>query len=149
MSNWWPLWGSLAWCPIFKLSHYNSFEDAWSSNELHWSSTELQKLDCLTGHRDSKWVWLAQLRRFITVTSWWARWRLKSPATWLFTQPFIRAQIKKKTPKHRVTGLFTKGQWRRKCFHFMKSSYFIYTLWYIKCRQDFVVLHLAWLHNPY
>ena len=31
---------------------------------------------------------------FITVTSKWARWRLKSPASQLFTQPFIRVQIK-------------------------------------------------------
>ena len=27
----------------------------------------------------------------ITVMSWWARWRLKSPALRLFTQPFIQA----------------------------------------------------------
>ena len=26
----------------------------------------------------------------ITVTSWWARWRLKSPVSRLFTQPFIQ-----------------------------------------------------------
>ena len=26
----------------------------------------------------------------ITVTSWWARWRLKSPASRLFTLPFVR-----------------------------------------------------------
>ena len=32
----------------------------------------------------------------ITMTSQWAGWRLKSPASRLFTQPFIRAQIKKK-----------------------------------------------------
>ena len=38
----------------------------------------------------------------ITVTSWWARWRLKSPASRLFTQPFIQAQIKEniKDPRH-------------------------------------------------
>ena len=29
---------------------------------------------------------------FITMTSWWARWRLKSPASRLFTQPFVQAQ---------------------------------------------------------
>ena len=40
----------------------------------------------------------------ITVTSQWARWRLKSPATPFFTQPFIQAQIKI-TQKLRVTGL--------------------------------------------
>ena len=33
---------------------------------------------------------------YITVTSQWARWHLKSPASRLFTQPFIQAQIKKK-----------------------------------------------------
>ena len=31
---------------------------------------------------------------FITVTSLWTRWRLKSLASRLFTQPFIQAQIK-------------------------------------------------------
>ena len=36
------------------------------------------------------------------MTSEWARWRLKSPASRLFTQPFIRAQIKVniKAPRH-------------------------------------------------
>ena len=33
---------------------------------------------------------------FITVTSQWARWRLKSPTSRLFTQAFIQAQIKNK-----------------------------------------------------
>ena len=36
-----------------------------------------------------KWPWI-----IITVTSEWARWRLKSPAYRLFAQPFVRAQIK-------------------------------------------------------
>ena len=40
----------------------------------------------------------------ITVTLLWVRWCLKSPALLLFTQPFIQAQIKKKS-KLRVTGL--------------------------------------------
>ena len=39
----------------------------------------------------------------ITMTSKWARWRLKSPALRLCTQPFIQAQIK--TSKLRLTGL--------------------------------------------
>ena len=48
------------------------------------------------------------------MTSWWVRWRLKSPASRLFTQLFIQAQIKEniKAPRHwplwgklRVTGL--------------------------------------------
>ena len=45
---------------------------------------------------------------FITMTSWWARWRLKSPASQLFTQPFISRCRSKKTSKLRVTGL-TEG----------------------------------------
>ena len=40
------------------------------------------------------------------MTSWWARWRLKSPAPRLFTQLFIQAQIKaQKTSKLRAIGL--------------------------------------------
>ena len=50
----------------------------------------------------------------ITVTSWWVRWRLKSPASPLFTQPFIQAQIKEniKVPRHwPLCGEFTGGRW--------------------------------------
>ena len=38
----------------------------------------------------------------ITMTSWWPRWRLKSPASRLFTQAFIQPQIKEciKAPRH-------------------------------------------------
>ena len=38
----------------------------------------------------------------ITLTSIWPPWRLESPASWLFTQSFIQAQIKKniKAPGH-------------------------------------------------
>ena len=37
-----------------------------------------------------------------TVTSWWARWRLKSSVSRLFTQPFIQAQINENiiAPRH-------------------------------------------------
>ena len=59
-------------------------------------------------------------------------WRLKLPASRLFTQPFIQAQIKENTkaPRHwtlweEFTGdrwiLRTKGQYRGKCFHLMAS----------------------------
>ena len=40
----------------------------------------------------------------ITMASYWARWRLKSPASPLFAQPFIQAQIKENI-KLRITGL--------------------------------------------
>ena len=69
----------------------------------------------------------------ITMTSQWARWRLKSPASPLFTHPFIRAQIKEniRAPRHwPLCGEFTgdrwiprtNGQWRGKCFYLMTSS---------------------------
>ena len=75
----------------------------------------------------------------ITMTSQWARWRLKSPASRLFTQAFIQAQIKEniKAPPHwSLCGEFTgnrwiprtKGQWRGKCFHLMTSSCVVQTL---------------------
>ena len=45
---------------------------------------------------------LDQFQSIITVTSKWALWRLKSPASRLFTQPFDQAQIKEnsKAPRH-------------------------------------------------
>ena len=45
------------------------------------------------------------------MTSQWARWRLKSPASRLFIQPFIHAQIKEniKAPRHwHLCGEFTE-----------------------------------------
>ena len=46
--------------------------------------------------------------------SWWAQWRLKSPASRLFTQPFIHVEIKDniKVPRHWLLwGEFTGGRW--------------------------------------
>ena len=68
------------------------------------------------------------------MASYWERWRLRPPASRLFTQPFIQAQIKEnlKAPRHwPLWGEFTgdrwiprtKGQWRGKCFHLMASSW--------------------------
>ena len=51
---------------------------------------------------------------FITMTSQWPRWRLKSPASQLFTQPFIQTQIKEniKAPRHwPLCGEFTGDRW--------------------------------------
>ena len=65
----------------------------------------------------------------------WAPWHLKSPASRLFTQPFVQAQIKEiiKAPRHwPLWGEFTggdrripraKSQQRGKCFYLMTSSY--------------------------
>ena len=63
------------------------------------------------------------------------RMRLKPPASRVFTQQFIQAQIKEnfKAPRHwPLWGEFagdrwiprTKGQWSGKCFHLMTSSWF-------------------------
>ena len=46
--------------------------------------------------------------------SWWVRWRLKSPASWLFTQPFVQVQIKEniKAPSHwHLCGEPTGDRW--------------------------------------
>ena len=51
---------------------------------------------------------------YITVTSKWARWRLKSPAFQLFTQPYFQTQIKENTkaPRHwPLWGEFTGDRW--------------------------------------
>ena len=51
---------------------------------------------------------------YITMTSQWARWHLKSPALGLFTQPFIQAQIEEniKAPRHwPLWREFTGDRW--------------------------------------
>ena len=71
--------------------------------------------------------------KFTVFQHWFSLWRLKSPVSRLFTQPFIQAQIKEniKAQCHwPLWGEFTgdrwiprtKGQWRGKCFHLMTSS---------------------------
>ena len=50
----------------------------------------------------------------ITGTSKWARWRLKSSVSWLFTQAFVRAQIKEHIIALRhwsLCGEFTGDRW--------------------------------------
>ena len=80
------------------------------------------------------WVWGPNNVADITVMSLCAWWRPKSPASRLFTQPFIQAQIKEnmKAPCHwPLCGEFTgdrwiprtNGQYRGKCFHLMTSSW--------------------------
>ena len=70
----------------------------------------------------------------ITMTSQWARWRLKSSTSRLFTQMFIQAQIKEniKALHHwpfwaEFTGdrwiPYKKGQHCGKCLHLMTSSW--------------------------
>ena len=57
---------------------------------------------------------VAWIMFFITMTSQWAWWRLRSPASWLFTQPFIRVQIKEniKAPRRwPLCGEFTGDRW--------------------------------------
>ena len=52
--------------------------------------------------------------RYITVTSLWARWRIKSPVSRLFTQAFIQTQIKEniKAPRHwPLCGEFIGDRW--------------------------------------
>ena len=92
-----------------------------------------------------RWIWVTpdcsrtcilKLKEYhsITVTSQWARWRLKSPASRLL---FVQAQIKEniKAPRHwPLWGEFTcdrwiprtEGQWRGKCFRLMTSSCHVY-----------------------
>ena len=76
-------------------------------------------------HQCNTTIWAVE-KQYFTLTSQWARWRLKSPASGLFTQLFIQMQIKEniKAPHHwPLRGEFTK------CFHLMTSS------WNVKFRS--------------
>ena len=92
----------------------------------------------------------------ITVTSPWARWRLKSPASPLFAQLLVLEQIKKTQRSasqafvrgiHRwpVTG-DTKGQWRGKCFHKMTSSWYcIFQGLYVQLESVVLFVNHCWV----
>ena len=113
---------------------FANLKDVWYAGKsvirrlgFEWVANTQENLEYRRGSVLSMNIW------YITVTSLWARWRLKSPASRLFTQPFVRAQIKEnlKAPRHwPLCGGFTgdrwipltKGQQRGKRFHSMTSS---------------------------
>ena len=58
--------------------------------------------------------WLGDYLQFVTMVSWWAQWRLKSPASRVFAQPFAQVRIKEniKAPRHwRLWGESTGERW--------------------------------------
>ena len=90
----------------------------------------------------------------ITMTSQWVGWRLKSPASRLFTQPFIRAQNKEniKAPLHwPLCGEFTGDRWiprtngqlRGKCFHLMTSSWHTYNTDFVMFSWQIIITELS------
>ena len=58
-------------------------------------------------NNESPYYWLFNSERPPVTVGFWARWRLKSPASRLFAHPFVQVQIKE-TIKVRVTGLCEK-----------------------------------------
>ena len=93
--------------------------------------TEITKI----GIKITSWIFITAILKYsITMTSQWTWWRLRSPASRLFTQPFIQTQIREniKAPRHwPLCGEFTGDRWiprtngqlRGKCFHLMTSSW--------------------------
>ena len=86
----------------------NTFRQFWQSL-LHWVILLPRGINGFYLNNIRRWTYC-----FITVTSQWVRWRLKSPASPLFTQPFIRAQIKENIKALRhwpLCGEFTGDRW--------------------------------------
>ena len=84
-------------CTVLSLSRF--YKSGASPNLGKTQNLYLRVLESAPTNSNSRSV-------FITVTQLWTRWRLKSPASRLFTQAFIQAQIKENM-KLRVTGLCT------------------------------------------
>ena len=91
-------------------------------------------------------------RQHITMTSWWAQWRLKSPASRLFNQLYIRAQIKEniKAPRHcplcrELSPVNSSHKWpaTRKMFPFdvviMKIELYTITTEAIALSSDYIL----------
>ena len=116
--------------PLYLRSHTPASLFSWvppnsSRTHLHGSTRYTMTADddsfLRTDHSHIWWNYKSHVQYsihtfcVITLTSSWPRWRLKSPALWLFTQPFIQTQIKEnlKAPRHWLlcgeftgTGLF-------------------------------------------
>ena len=91
-------------------SHY--LNQWWLDNQLLYASLGFNELNriCTKGSY-KKIIHILTLPPIITMTSQWARWRLKSPASRMFTQTLIRVQIKEniKAPRHwPLCGEFTQ-----------------------------------------
>ena len=57
----------------------------------------------------------------ITMTSYWARWRLKLPASRLFTEAFIQAPMTGEYPAQRASNAEIFSIWWRHHVHIMES----------------------------
>ena len=125
------------WLHWRKLHDFHPKEESWDSNPFpcpHWTKmTILTKLSlahndtflCISKVNFMKTIWFlsgwreprsypqVSFPRSITVTSLWARWRLISPASRWFTQPFVQAQIKEiiKAPRHWLLREEFTGDW--------------------------------------
>ena len=118
-----------SWRPSYL---FRSLEGVCSPADHHHSQCHSH---CLWNNSVSPWNDMQNMLH-ITMTSQWAVWRLKSPASRLFTQPFNPTQIKEsiKAPRHwplcwEFTGdrpVNSQHKWpvMRKSFHLMTSSWF-------------------------
>ena len=81
------------WCQVFPTIYkYVRGIHRWPVNSLHkWPVT--RKMFPFDVPCFSSWNRASMITTPI-MTWQWAQWRLKSPALWLFTQPFIQAQVK-------------------------------------------------------
>ena len=94
--------------PMMKNYVPTSYMGWWleSNRESLWSLTDVSAMQQPGTYEETLTI--------IIMTSQWARWRLKSPVSPLFTQSFIRAQIKEniKAPRHwPLCGEFTGDRW--------------------------------------
>ena len=92
------------WVP----SEMPCWANSWFAGDLRRHGAHAASLPTLATQ-----AWIT-LQIVITMTSWWARWRLKSPASRLFIQSFIQTQIKEniKAPRHwPLCGEFTGDRW--------------------------------------
>ena len=107
------------------LGHHNSGIDLilvayslFNNKGLTLLCLKLLMRDTITGdnitNRNPKIQSVIKLCTRITVTSKWARWRLKCTASWLLAQPFVQAQIKEniKATRHwPLRGETTGDRW--------------------------------------
>ena len=110
LSEWWACGGKLTHGQMIVRDSF-LFKPANRLFSRHLNST---RLDYAYIHQWTASAHFLTHSKCITLTSQWARWRLKSPASALFIQLFIHVQIKEniKAPRHwPLCGEFTGDRW--------------------------------------
>ena len=100
------LFSTMKYCAIFRISFFVYRNDQIQTCSVTCTSLNMEsRLPKVMGSKKTNILIHSKAEQHtlhITLTPWWARWRLKLPTSRLFAQPYVQALIKENTkaPRH-------------------------------------------------